>query len=420
MNRVAAASLFLFVRMKLQHCYLSVIACLLLAACQPELVLVEVTREVFRDGMATAPPPPVVTESIEVTRVVMSEVTRVVEQVVTTEVMVEVTPAPPGTTDRPFQLLFAPVADTAVISTRSVGLIEALEADTGQQFEMGVLDSEQAVIDLMCAAPVETIGFLTAVGYILAHEQCGVQVAAVAQDDIALTWQMGMIVVRDDSEIESLADLADKRGAVPDLDSIPNALYVQAMLQAAGVETAELSEIPSDSSTMLAVLNGDVDFATATFLPPLLPYEEREWRYGVDDPELWREVGALPRRSPLGYVLILGEPRLGGYRVRDARSRVFDIEPAIFNETRILTVTAPIPNETIAFGADFPLGMARQVVAALGEFAADEACAASLCSTDFYNWTGIVMTEDSAYEPLRFLLEEMALTEEDLLVDRNQ
>jgi hypothetical protein len=30
------------------------------------------------------------------------------------------------------------------------------------------------------------------------------------------------------------------------------------------------------------------------------------------------------------------------------------------------------------------------------------------------------MTEDSAYEPLRFLLEEMALTEEDLLVDRNQ
>jgi phosphonate transport system substrate-binding protein len=408
MNRVAAASLFLFVRMKLQHYFLSVIACLLLAACQPELVLVEVTREVFRDGMATAPPPPVVTESIEVTRVVMSEVTRVVEQVVTTEVMVEVTPAPPGTTDRPFQLLFAPVADTAVISTRSVGLIEALEADTGQQFEMGVLDSEQAVIDLMCAAPVETIGFLTAVGYILAHEQCGVQVAAVAQDDIALTWQMGMIVVRDDSEIESLADLADKRGAVPDLDSIP------------GVETAELSEIPSDSSTMLAVLNGDVDFATATFLPPLLPYEEREWRYGVDDPELWREVGALPRRSPLGYVLVLGEPRLGGYRVRDARSRVFDIEPAIFNETRILTVTAPIPNETIAFGADFPLGMARQVVAALGEFAADKACAASLCSTDFYNWTGIVMTEDSAYEPLRFLLEKMALTEEDLLVDRNQ
>ena len=420
MNRVAAASLFLFVRMKLQHCYLFVIIWLLLAACQPELVLVEVTREVFRDGVATALPPAVVTESVEVTRVVMTEVTRVVEQAVTNEVVVEVTPALLGTADRPIQLLFAPVVATAVISTRSAGLIEALETATGQQFELGILDNEQAVIDLMCAAPVETIGFLTAVGYILAHEQCGVQVAAVAQDDIELTWQMGMIVVRDDSGIESLADLADKRGAVPDLNSVPNALYVQAMLQAAGVESAELSEIPSDSSTMLAVLNGDVDFATATFLPPLLPYEEREWRYGVDDPELWREVGAFPRRSPLGYVLVLGEPRLGGYRVRDARSRVFDIEPAIFNETRILTVTAPIPNETIAFGADFPLGTARQVVTTLGEFAADEACATSLCSTDFYNWTGILRAEDSAYEPLRFLLEELALTEEVLSVISNQ
>jgi hypothetical protein len=168
MNRVAAASLFLFARMKLRQYYLFTVTCLLLSACQPEVVLVEVTRVVFRDGVATASPAQVVTESVEVTRVVIAEVTRVVEQVVTNEV--------------------------------------------------GVLDNEQAVIDLMCAAPVETIGFLTAVGYMLAHEQCGVQVAAVAQDDIGLTWQMGMIVVRDDSNIDSLADLAGRRGAVPDLD----------------------------------------------------------------------------------------------------------------------------------------------------------------------------------------------------------
>jgi phosphonate transport system substrate-binding protein len=413
MNRVAAASLFLFAIMKLHLCLLFTGLCLILAACQPELVLVEVTREVFRDGVATAPPPEVVTESVEVTRVVTAEVTRVVEQVVTDELVVEVTKAPLGAADRPIQLLFPPVVDTVIISTRGAELVDALEAAIGQRFEMGVLDSEQAVIDLMCAAPMETIGFLTAVGYTLAHEQCGVQVAAVAQNDMELTWQMGMIVVREDSDIESLADLADKQGAVPDLSSIPNALYVQAMLQAAGAETAELREIPSDSSTMLAVLNGEVDFAVATFLPPLLPHEERAWIYGEDDPELWRETGSLPRRSALGYVLVLGEPRFGGYRIRDARSRVFDIEPGIFNETRILTVTAPIPNETIVFGSEFPLGTARQVVTALIDFAADDACASSLCSSDFYNWTGVAETEDAAYNLIRFLLEEIELSIDD-------
>ena len=397
--------------MKRHNCLLLTVYCLLLTACQPELVLVEVTREVFRDGAVTTSPP----EAIEVTRVITNEVevTRVVEQVVVDEVILEVTKAPVGTAERPFQILFAPVVDTAVISTRSVGLIKALAAATGQQFEAGILDSEQAVVDLMCAAPGETIGVLTAVGYTLAHEQCGIQVAVVARNQLALTWQMSMIVVRADSEIASLTDLADKRGAVSDLTSVPNALYVRAMLQEAGVATAELIEIPSDSSLMLAVLNGDVDFAVATFLPPLLPNEAREWAYGEDDPELWREAGVSPRRSPLGYILVNGEPRFGGYRVRDARSRVFDIEPTIFDETRILTVTAPIPNETIAFGASFPLSTARQVVATLIEFAADGACTTSLCSSDFYNWTGLAMTDAAAYAPLRFLLEEIELTIDD-------
>ena len=250
---------------------------------------------------------------------------------------------------------------------------------------------------------------LTAVGYVLAQEQCGVQVTAVARDEIGLTWQMGMIVVREDSDIETLADLADKQGAVPDLTSVPNALYVQGLLQGAAVETADFVEIPSDSSLMLAVLNGEVDFAVATYLPPLLPYEEREWVYAEDDPELWRETGVSPRRSPLGYILVNGEPRFGGYRVRDARSRVFDIAPDIFNETRILTVTAPIPNETIAFGADFPLGTARQVVTALLAFADDAACATSLCSGDFYNWTGLMVVDDATYDPIRFVLEELPM-----------
>jgi len=182
---------------------------------------------------------------------------------------------------------------------------------------------------------------------------------------------------------------------------------VLAMLADAGAETADLTEIPSDSSAMLAVFNGEVDFATATFLPPMLPYDERPWQPGKDDPELWRSVGFAPRRSPLGYILVNGDPEFGGYRIRDARSRVFDIAPEIFAETQILTITAPIPNQTIAFGADFPLGTARQVLGTLLDFAQSETCAISLCASDFYNWTGLELAEDADYEAVRFMLSEL-------------
>lgn len=400
------ASLFLFVHMKLPHCVWLIAFCLLLAACQPELVLVEVTREVVGEGAVTVVAP----TTVEVTRLVATEVTRVVAETVTEEILIEVTKPPLGTVERPIQLLFPPQVNTAVISSRSEALVVALARTTGQQFAVGVLDSEQAVIDLMCAAPVDTIGFLTGAGYVLAHEQCDVQVAAVAKDDMDLTGQMGMIVVREDSEIETLAELAGRRGAVPDSTSLPNSFYVQAMLETAGVNVVDISEIPSDSSTMLAVLAGDVDFAVATFLPPLLPFAERDWAYDVDDPEVWRQAEVAPRRSPLGYVLVNGEPQAGGYRIRDARARVFDIAPMIFAETRILTVTAPIANDTIAFGPDFPLGTARQVQTAVLNFVNSEACASSLCSSDFYNWTGLVTVEDDFYEPLRFVLSELALT----------
>jgi phosphonate transport system substrate-binding protein len=409
---VAQSSLFLFVCMKLRNCLLITVYCLLTAACQPEVVRVEVTREVFWDGGVTVTPE-VVTETVEVTRVVTEQVTRMVETtavVETTtpeEVIIEVTKAPLGTLDRPIQLLFAPTVATAVISSRSQALVDALEAATGQEFEMGILDSEQAVIDLMCTAPGDVIAFVTAVAYTIAHDQCGVQIAAVGRDDMDLTWQMGMIVVRRDSDIESLADLAGKRGAVPDLNSVANAQYVQAMLAEAGVATADLAEIPSDSSAMLAVFNGEVDFATATFLPPILPYDERDWQPGEDDPELWRSLGFAPRRSPLGYIFVNGDPDFGGYRIRDARSRVFDIAPEIFAETQILTVTAAIPNQTVAFGADFPLGTARQVLTTLLDFAQSETCTISICASDFYNWTGLEVAEDAEYEVIRFMLREL-------------
>ena len=115
-----------------------------------------------------------------------------------------------------------------------------------------------------------------------------------------------------------------------------------------------------------------VDFTTAVFVPPVMPLD-RQWVFGETEPEEWRVLGISPTRSPIGYVLVAGEPEFGGYRLRDARARLFDTTPDIFDVTRILALSEPIPNETVVFGADFPLLLARQTLATMAEFAASEA-----------------------------------------------
>lgn len=378
-------------------------------ACQPQVLYVVVTPDT---AVTASPPAPQPTNPpslpLEVTRLVPLEVTRVV----TTTTLIEVTKSPLGTSERPIQLLFPPTFNSTVIQNRAQPIATAITAATGLQVTIGVLDSQAALVDLLCAAPADTIGILMPLAYVAAQERCGVQTAVVGRHIDGQIGQIGMIVTRRDSNLLTLTDLAGKRWAVPDDTSLSEYLYFQALLQAAGVTPGEIVFVPGDNSAMLAVYQQEVDFATATYIPPVMPFME-PWVYGTDRPEPWRALGIPPTRSPIGYVLVNGEPERGGYRLRDARSGVFDTTPGIFSETSILALSEPIPNESVVFGRDFPLGLARQVITTLTTLSASEACAASWCATDFYSWVGAEPIDDAAFASVRFLATELGLTEED-------
>ena len=371
---------------------------LMATACQPNVAFVEVTRLVTVDGDAvvvgTAVP-------VEVTRIVNQEVTRVVPE----EVVVEVTKSPLGSEERPVQLLFPPVVNTAVITTRGEPLAQTLTEATGQQFAVGIPDDTPTLSDLLCAAPHDTIGFLSALDYARASQQCGAQPGLVAVRPDGLTWQAGMIVTRRDSGLNAIEDLAGRSWGVVDTASVPEFLAIRTQLADAGVEPGEVVEYETTSSLMLALYNREVDFVTAAYIPPILPYDERPWQYGEDDPEIWRRLSISPSRSPIGYVIVFGEVEFGGYRLRDDRASIFDTTPGIYDETQILALSPQIPNDTVVFGADFPLALARQVTAVLPQFAASDACVNSVCSTDFYGWAGLESVTDEAYTPLLPLLE---------------
>jgi len=387
----------------------SILALLLvLSACnaEPEQVEVVVTRVVTELQQQEVEVP------VEVTRIVEAIQTRIV----TEEVQVEAEMAPLGSEERPIKVLFVPSVDADVIVAGGEILAQALNEATGLNFEVSVPTSYAATIEEMCASPDDTIGFIPAQGYVLANDRCGITVGAAAVR-FGLAWYAAQIVVPMDSPIESIEDLDGLTWGIPDFGSTSGYLFPTAMFQAAGVEPGETVESGGHNGAMLAVYNGDVDFATAFFSPPLLPNFERQWTYGVDDPEIWRDADESPVLTDEGRTYVAGGPEEGGYRLLDARVTDIETAPDIFDETRILALTDQIPNDTLSFGPEFPLNTANQIIGALQDWVSEdnEDCLQSICSDEFYNWTGIEPVTDSFYDPVRFLMDTLGISESDVL-----
>jgi phosphonate transport system substrate-binding protein len=374
---------------------------LALAACQPTPA--EVTRVVTEIQTAV---PQVQEIEIEV------EVTRVVEIVQTAVPGVIAEQAPLGSAERPIKVLFVPSVEAAVIVSGGEVMAAALQEATGLHFVVSVPTSYAATVEEMCASPDDTIGFIPAQGYVLANDRCGVTVGGAAVRR-GLSWYTAMFVVPIDSDIETLEDLAGKSWAIPDFASTSGYLYPYTVLWENDIEPGDIVETGSHNNAVLAVYNDEVDFATAFFSPPVVP--GRDWIYGVDDPELWRDMNEAVVRNDSGHALVGGGVAQGGYRILDARASVTDIAPDIFEKTRILALTPQIPNDTVSFGPDFPLSLAQRIVDALVDFTQSEACAQSICSQDFYSWTGIEPVGDRFYDPVRSAMQALGITEADIL-----
>ncbi|HSH05668.1 MAG TPA: PhnD/SsuA/transferrin family substrate-binding protein [Anaerolineae bacterium] len=376
-----------------------------LVACQGDGGTVEVTREVEVTRLVTAPVTPEYIP-VEVVQEVIVEVTRVVGDEADEEM------AAVGGEERPLQFWSAPSSGLE-IETKSDLVAEALKDVTGYEVEVMVPESDEGVLAAMCDEPQRAVGILPAAVYAFSEQLCSnYPVMTVKRYEQA--WQIGMILVPMGSDYTSVADLDGKVWGVPERDNLATYYYFKALWKSLGIEPAEEVILGDDSSAVLAVLNGEVDFATATYIPPILPYFERDWVLGVDTPEMWRGYaggGYTPQRSPIGYVLLAGEPRHGGFRIRDARARVFDIAPTIFAETRILELGEPIPNDIIVWGGGLSLEVATTLSASLTAYAQDEACAPLLCSRDFYDWQGLTAVTTEDFAALRFIEEQGVLEE---------
>ena len=300
-----------------------------------------------------------------------------------------------GTPENPIQVLFVPSVEADVIVSGGEVMKTALEEATGLTFEVSVPTSYAATIEEMCAAPDRTMGFIPGLGYVLASNLCGVDVGFKAvRFGYDVYW--AQFLVRRDSDITSIDDLAGRSWAYADPGSTSGYMVPLLTMQNAGVEPGATVEAGGHPQAALAVYRGDADFATTFYSPPLLP--EGDWAEG-DEPDIPEDL--------IAECAVTADDELwcGDYRVLDARASARAEAPDIVQQVKILAITEGIPNDTLSFGPDFPSDIRTQIEDALVAFSETEAWEESIGNQDFYGWTGITPAGDAEYDGLRQIVD---------------
>lgn len=310
-----------------------------------------------------------------------------------------------GTAENPIQVYFVPSAEAQVLISGGEVIREALAAATGLEFEVFVPTSYAATIEAICAAPDKSIGFIPPAGYVLANNRCGVEVEAAA---VRFGWPVywAQYIVARDSDIYTLGDLEGKTWAYGDPSSTSGFIVPSVEFADAEIEYGDTLETGGHNQTVLAVYNGEADFGTTYFSPPRMP--------GAD----W-DFGDLPEPYDLtidqSYLNDEGRLYVGDIRIMDARSAVRETAPDVVDRVRILRLSAPIPNDTMSFGPDFPVELRMEIFEALVAFAETEAWEESaLGSDDGYSWDGLALMDDAFFDSVRLQMDVLGYTEDDI------
>ncbi|MFV1860076.1 MAG: PhnD/SsuA/transferrin family substrate-binding protein [Anaerolineales bacterium] len=312
-----------------------------------------------------------------------------------------------GTADNPIQVLFVPSVNVDVMVESGDAIEQFLGDATGMVFEVSVPTSYAATIEEMCASPTNTIGFIPAFGYALANGLCGVE-PALASERFGWNVYWAQYIVPRDSDIQTLQDLEGKTWGYGDTASTSGYLVPLSQLSDLGITPGDQVETGGHSSSARAVYLGEVDFATTFFSPPLLP--EGRWALG-DPPDIPDEFISECGLNDAGRLYC------GEYRVLDARAGIREEAPDVVQKVRILAISPEIPNDTMSWSPEFPDELKQPIIDALIAYLESDACqvnAETICSPDFYEWTGAGPIFDENFDGIRILMEQQGITLENI------
>ncbi len=209
-----------------------------------------------------------------------------------------------GTRKNPIKLAMVPSAESRGILTNMRPIAKCLEKSSGYTIDISVPNNFIVVVESLGSEKVD-IAFLNTFGYLLAHERFGAE-ALLKAERYGETTYKGQIIVRSNSGINSLKDLAGKKIAYVDPASTSGHILAKKLLTDAGIKPSDEVFAGKHDVVVSMVYQGQVD-AGATYHSP---------------------------KDPNGKIL-------------DARSRVLTQFPDVESKVKILELTSPIPNDPI-------------------------------------------------------------------------
>ena len=208
-----------------------------------------------------------------------------------------------------------------------------------------------------------------------------------------------------DSDANDIFDFAGAKWAYPDATSTSGFLVPSGMFQRFGIKPAEGFEAGGHSAVVRAVYNGEADFGTTFYSPPIDADGNVLWTFG-DPPD-------VPEEQVETCVLDAdGQIDCDGFFPRDARRNIREENPDVIQQVKIVTLSDPIPNDGMAFGPDFPADLKTQIVDAMIAFAENDPDTFST-AFDAYSWNGVAPTEDAEFDSIRALLQALDFSIDD-------
>ncbi|MCE4048538.1 MULTISPECIES: phosphate/phosphite/phosphonate ABC transporter substrate-binding protein [Bacillaceae] len=261
---------------------------------------------------------------------------------------------------------FVPSQSADTLEAKAKPLEDLLSDELGIPVKVSVSTNYNTIIEAMASKQVD-VGFLPPTAYVLAKEKDAADVILQAQrkginddgseKDELVDFYKSIFVVKNDSGIDSVADLKDKKIAFQDVTSSAGYVWPAATLMDNDLDPLKDVQgitVKGHDQAIISLLNGDVD-AAAVF--------------------------------------------------QDARNIVKADFPTVFEDTKVISFTEEIPNDTVSVRSDMTDEWKKKLQDAF--IAIGKSDEGHEIIREIYTHEGYVVSDDSNFDVVREYAEKV-------------
>jgi len=260
--------------------------------------------------------------------------------------------------------VFVPSENSQTVLDNAQKLADLVSEKSGIKIKTVVATDYVGAVEAMCTGQAQ-IGALATFAYVLASGQKCADVSLVSVRNGSTSYR-GQIIAKADSGIKTLADLKGKTFCRPDPASASGWIVPSITMRANGInpdtDLKQIVDVGGHDAVVENVYNGNCD-AGATF--------------------------------------------------DDARADLVKKYPDVQDKLVVVTYTASIPNDTVAFATSFDATQRATIVKALLDVVGDKANADLIKAV--YNWTALKEAKDTFFDDFRQQLDAAGVKAETLL-----